>query len=165
VSFRRVIRECVCRVPRGITLLGSSAPNPNRPPHFAAPTRWAASHGSGTTPGMYARFCTVSLTRLIYRSASPASPSGSGLKPRDRASFLFKAIEADGGCRENRCAQCNASADEAWSAEPRWPSLKAASSPGNLLHVPNVNDLRGAHAACSRKVPRPFRAQPANDAR
>src|SRR6266849_4945791 len=50
-EFSSHIRQCVCRAPArgGITLLGSSAPNPNRPPHFAARTQWAASRQGLTT--------------------------------------------------------------------------------------------------------------------
>jgi hypothetical protein len=33
-------------------------------------------------------------------------------------------------------------------------------TPGNLLHVPDVNGLSGAHAACSRKVSLPSEPGP-----
>jgi hypothetical protein len=51
-EFRRVNRECLlpsARVARS-PLLGSSAPNPNRPLHFAAPTRRAAGRQGLTAP-------------------------------------------------------------------------------------------------------------------
>jgi hypothetical protein len=49
--LRPVIRRYCCRAParREITLLGSSAPQSNRPPHFAASTRPATGRQGITT--------------------------------------------------------------------------------------------------------------------